>query len=86
MLDFLKDFGELIWIILPLAALQIILMAIGLWEWNRKKTVLGQNKIIWLLIIVFINIFGPITFLIYSQQINTIDISKETEIDEWEAS
>lgn len=85
MLDFLKDFGELIWIILPLAALQIILMGISLWEWNRKKTILGQNKIIWLLIIVFINFFGPISFLIYSQQISPISMTKNTEIDEWEA-
>ncbi|UCE12559.1 MAG: transcriptional regulator [Candidatus Heimdallarchaeota archaeon] len=83
MLDFLNDFGELIWIILPLAALQLLLLAVSLWEWNRKKVTLGQNKLIWLLIIVFINFIGPIAFLIYTQRINTVDFTKETEVDEW---
>lgn len=84
MVNILQDLGELVWILLPLMATQIGLIIVGLWEWNRKKEILGQNKIIWLLIIIFINFFGPIIFLIYSQKISASVTTVGSEIDDWE--
>lgn len=84
MVNILQDFGELVWILLPLMATQIVLIVIGLWEWNRKKEFLGQNKIIWLLIIIFINFIGPIIFLIYSQKTSVSVTAVGPEIDDWE--
>ena len=85
MFEFIPELGELVWIILPLLILQITLIVVGIWEWNRKKDFLGQNKIIWLLIIIFINFFGSIIFLIYSQRLNLIVSVNQAEIDDWRA-
>jgi hypothetical protein len=83
MFDFIPELGELVWIILPLLFLQIFLLAIGLWEWNKKKENIGQNKVIWLLLILLINFFGPIIFLVYSQKLNPLGYANKAEIDDW---
>ena len=83
MVSFIPEVGELLWIILPLFVLQITLIVASIWQWNRKREFIGQYKIIWLLIIIFINILGPIIFLIYSQRFYLIGDVSEAETDEW---
>ena len=84
MVSMLEELGNLVWIILPLAAIQIALMGVALWQWYKKKNYLGQNKLIWLLLIIFISSFGPIIFLLYSQRISESSDANKNEIDEWE--
>ncbi len=84
MSSMLQDLGKLIWIILPLMVIQISLMGIGLWQWYKKKDFLGQHKILWILIILLMNFFGPIIFLIYSQRLEAYRTINEDVLDEWE--
>ena len=39
----LLELQKIIWILLPLLALHLSLILIGLWDWNKKKNILGQN-------------------------------------------
>lgn len=83
MFDFIPKLGALVWIILPLMFFQIMLLTIGLWEWNKKKERLGHHKLIWLFFILFINFFGPLIFLAYSQKLNPLGYANNAEIDNW---
>jgi hypothetical protein len=86
MVDSMQELIDLVWIIVPLLMVQITLTGTALWQWNKKKENLGQNKLIWILIILFLNFFGSVIFLIYSQGINAYDTSTPSngETDDWE--
>ena len=78
--DIIKLLQELLWIIVPLILIELTLMVIALRDWYKKREYLDQNKLIWLLIILFFNFFGPIIYLWYSH--NKIMKIDDTE-DEW---
>ncbi len=79
-LNLLELFQELFWIIIPLVLLQISLVLIALWDWFKKREYLEQNKLVWLLVILFFNLFGPVIYLWYSH--NKIMTVTDSE-DEW---
>ena len=82
--DFIQDFGNLMWIIIPLLIIQLSLILIGVWEWNKKKEFLGGKKILWLFIIFIFNFAGPIFFLLYSQRFDVPIKGEESIEDDWE--
>lgn len=86
MADIMQEIMDLVWIIVPLFVVQLTLTGIALWQWNKKKEKLGQNKLIWILIILFINFFGSVIFLIYSQGIDAYDTTTTSNgaTDDWE--
>ena len=79
-LNLLELFQEFFWIIIPLVLLQTSLVLIALWDWFKKREYLEQNKLVWLLVILFFNLFGPVIYLWYSQ--NKIMTVTDSE-DEW---
>ena len=81
---FIPDLGDLIWIILPFLILQLSLMVIGLWEWNKKKEYLGTKKVLWLIIILVFSMAGPIFFLLYSQRFDLPMKGEKLVKDDWE--
>ena len=82
MANILTELQSLLWLILPLLVVQLLLLFIGIRDWRKKRDVLGTNRLIWLLIIIFINIIGPLVYLYYSH--NSLYVSTHEE-DEWEA-
>jgi len=56
----LKD--ALPWLI-PLAILQLTLMVVALVDLARREKVRGDSKLVWALVIILINIIGPIVYL-----------------------
>lgn len=78
--NLLETLQELLWIIIPLVLLEISLILIALRDWYKKREMLEQNKLIWLLVILFFNLFGPVIYLWYSHtKVMTVDDSE----DEW---
>lgn len=55
---------QLIILLTPLLFLQLGLMIWGLTKVIPRKTTKYLNKIIWILIIALVSIFGPIAYLI----------------------
>ncbi len=78
--NLLELFQEFFWIIIPLVLLEISLVLIALWDWFKKREYLEQNKLVWLLVILFFNLFGPVIYLWYSY--NKIMTVTDSE-DEW---
>lgn len=53
---------------LPLIVIQFVLMIAALIDLSKRKNVTGNNKLLWALIIVFINTIGPIIYFIIGRK------------------
>ncbi|WP_391570586.1 PLD nuclease N-terminal domain-containing protein [Cohnella sp.] len=61
------DKAQLIQILIPVAVIQVILMTTALVFLFRSHTIRG-NKWMWVAIIVFVNILGPILFFAFGRK------------------
>ena len=59
--------------LIPLVILGIALLVIALVDLVKREHVTGGNKVVWVLIIIFINIIGPIIYLLFGRRETTID-------------
>ncbi len=56
---------QIIALLAPIAAIQVGLLIAGLIDLGRDdRRVRGGNKLVWALIIVFINLLGPIIYFV----------------------
>jgi hypothetical protein len=56
-------------LIVPLVVIQLILLVWGLYDLTRPgRQVRGDNKIIWAIVIIFINIIGPILYFLVGRR------------------
>ena len=67
-MDGFETIKEMLPFLIPLALLQIALMVIALVDLVRRKRVKGDSKILWAVLIVFINIIGPIVYLLLGRE------------------
>ena len=59
------DMGALLAIIIPIAVIQLGLLVWALYDLTRpQRRVKGDNKVVWALVIIFINIIGPILYFL----------------------
>jgi hypothetical protein len=62
-------FTEALPFILPLLALQLILIGVSLWDLTRpERQVKGGNKWVWALVIVFGQLVGPLVYLFVGRE------------------
>lgn len=54
-------------LIIPFVLIQLGLMIFSLVDLVKRDKVKGDNKVIWALVIIFINIIGPIAYLIFGK-------------------
>jgi len=66
-LDSLKTIIDMLPLLIPLFVIQIALMVIALVDVIRRERVRG-NKVVWIVIIVLINVIGPIVYLLFGRQ------------------
>jgi hypothetical protein len=59
--------------LIPLFVLEIALLVIALVDVVKRERVKGGNKVVWLLVIIFISIIGPIVYLLLGRQEGTVD-------------
>jgi hypothetical protein len=60
----LDEIREALPFLIPLVILQVALMLVALVDLVRRERVRGGNKVIWGLVIVLVNIIGPIVYLL----------------------
>ena len=58
------DLARLIPLLIPLILIQLVLMAIALVDLYRRQQVRGGKKWVWALVIIFVNMLGPIIYLV----------------------
>jgi hypothetical protein len=63
------DFGMLLAILVPILLIQLSLLVIALYDLTRPtRRVKGDNKVVWALIIIFINVIGPILYFLVGRE------------------
>ena len=72
----MKDMESLIQMLpylAPIIILQLTLLVIALVDLSKRKHVTGENKIIWVLVTVFIQFIGPVVYLLAGRKKETND-------------
>lgn len=59
--------------LVPLVILELALLVIALVDIVRRDYVTGGNKAVWVLIVVFINLIGPIVYFIFGRKERPLD-------------
>jgi hypothetical protein len=56
-------------LIIPLAILDLVLIATGLYDLTRpERRVKGGNKLVWGLVIVFVELFGALIYFLFGRE------------------
>jgi uncharacterized membrane protein len=63
-IQLLKD---LLPLLIPIFIIQVILWVVALVDLSKRKRVRGDNKIVWVLVIIFLEIIGPILYLLWGR-------------------
>ncbi|MDD2296330.1 MAG: PLD nuclease N-terminal domain-containing protein [Sphaerochaetaceae bacterium] len=59
---------EIVLLVAPLVVLELILKLICLRDWSQRERMNGLSRTAWLLIFLFVNLFGPIAYLVYGRK------------------
>jgi hypothetical protein len=59
--------------LIPLFVLEVALLVIALVDLVKRERVRGGNKVVWALVIILINIIGPIVYLLLGRGEDTVD-------------
>ncbi len=60
------------WLI-PIFIIEIAFLVIALIDIDRRKSVTGNNKLLWMLFVIFFGIIGPIVYFIFGRKNKTSD-------------
>jgi hypothetical protein len=62
-------FEEILPFLIPVIVLQLVLVVVGLYDLTRpERQVKGGNKLVWGLVIVFVNLFGPLVYFLFGRE------------------
>lgn len=67
-MDNFDTFTEILPFFIPLLILQLALMIVALVDLIKRQRVRGDNKVLWALVIVLVNIIGPVVYLIFGRE------------------
>jgi len=62
------NLGQLIALLVPLVLVELGLLAFALYDLIKRKRVRGGNKWLWGIIIVVVEIFGPILYFVLGRE------------------
>jgi hypothetical protein len=62
------EIKEILPFLIPLILIELVLLVVALVDLVKREHVRGGNKIVWVLVIIFINLIGPIVYLIFGRQ------------------
>ena len=61
--------STLLLLIIPILVIQLGLLIWGIYDLTRpERKVKGDSKIVWALVIIFINIIGPIIYFLFGRE------------------
>ncbi len=60
--------GQLIALVIPIVLIELGLMAFALNDLLRRERVRGGNKWLWVILIVFFGLIGPIAYLLLGRE------------------
>ncbi len=71
--DDFAAFKEALPYLIPLLVLEIVLLFVAIIDLDRRRYVTGNNKLVWVLVIVIIGIIGPVIYFIFGRRKQATD-------------
>jgi hypothetical protein len=65
--------GKTLLLFAPLVVMELILKAVCLWDWMKRESLNGLSRTAWLLIFLFVNLLGPVAYLVYGKKYHDND-------------
>jgi hypothetical protein len=63
------SFQEILPFLVPLIVLQLVLLVVALYDLTRpERRVKGDSKVVWALIIIFVNLIGPLIYFLFGRE------------------
>ena len=63
------DLGPILAILVPILLIQLALLVWALYDLTRPtRRVKGDSKVVWALIIIFVNVIGPILYFLVGRE------------------
>jgi hypothetical protein len=59
--------------LIPVLLIELALLVIAILDLVKREYVTGGNKIVWIVIIVLVSMFGPIIYLIFGRKEKPVD-------------
>ena len=59
--------------LIPLAVIELALMVIALVDLFKREGMSNNTRLVWVLVIVIINFFGPIAYLLFGRKDKPVD-------------
>jgi TctA family transporter len=59
--------------LIPLTIVEIVLLFIAIIDLDRRTHVTGNNKLVWVLVIVFLGIIGPVIYFVFGRKVKVVD-------------
>jgi hypothetical protein len=72
-MDELKVILGILPFLIPLFILELALLVVAILDVARREHVRGNSKVLWILVIVLVNIIGPIVYLLFGRKENGND-------------
>lgn len=63
-IQLLKD---LVPVLIPVVIIELALLVVALMDLSKRKRVKGESKVVWALVIIFINLIGPVIYLVWGR-------------------
>ena len=63
----------MILLLAPLVVMELILKAVCLRDWMKREALNGLSRTAWLLIFLFVNLLGPVAYLVYGRKYHVND-------------
>jgi hypothetical protein len=61
--------GDILPFLIPLLVLQLVLLVVALYDLTRpERRVKGDSKVVWALIIIFVNLIGPLIYFLFGRE------------------
>lgn len=59
---------EMLMLIIPVVVLQFFLIIMALLDIRKRTYVKGGNKVVWILIVLFFGIIGPLVYFVFGRK------------------
>jgi hypothetical protein len=66
--DDLAAFKNALPYLIPLLVVEIVLLFVAIIDLDRRKYVTGNNKLVWVLVVVIIGIIGPVIYFVFGRR------------------